>query len=135
MSKNNSEFVYLALYQGSLKVSEMRDRMVHDFSDCSKGTFNNNNNNNNNNLHWCCNPVWVSRGFITVSFSTVGSLVPQPTPNPEGQGLHFVWTLPFDLPGMRGSTRNIRFCQHSSLSQWSVHECECYNKLFHCCLL
>jgi hypothetical protein len=39
------------------------------------------------------------------------------TPNPQHGGpgyLFFVWVITVDLSGMRGSTSNTRYCQHSS---------------------
>jgi hypothetical protein len=41
-----------------------------------------------------------SGDFVTFNFSGVGLLAPHPTPNLEGQGLHFVRPIPFDLSVM-----------------------------------
>jgi hypothetical protein len=50
----------------------------------------------------------------------MGSLPLIPTLNLEDQELHFVWSLPFVVFGMGGSTRNLRSRQHSSPAHWAV---------------
>jgi hypothetical protein len=77
-------------------------------------------------IYWCYNPVWVlassigSGGFVTVDFSRMRLLARYPTPNLEGQGLHFVWPLPFYLSGMGGPTRSLLSHQHSSPGHWGT---------------
>jgi hypothetical protein len=60
--------------------------------------------------------LWVGpdllNDFVTVNFSGVGSEVPRPTTNPEDQGLHFVWPLPFDLSRMGGQDSNSAHSEH-----------------------
>jgi hypothetical protein len=71
-------------------------------------------------LYWHCKHVrvlgslTVSGGFVTVHFYGDGSVAPSPNPNLKGQGLYFVWSLPFDLSGMGDPTRSLRSRQHSS---------------------
>jgi hypothetical protein len=67
-----------------------------------------------------CLGLGLLRGFVTVDFSGVGLLAPRPTPNLEDQGLHFVWSLPFDLSGMGGATRSLRSRQHTSPCHWGA---------------
>jgi hypothetical protein len=58
--------------------------------------------------------------FVTVDFSGVGLLAPRPTLNQEDEGLHFFWPPPFDLSDMGGSTRSLRFRQHSFPDHWGT---------------
>jgi hypothetical protein len=62
------------------------------------------------NAVWIMVPLWFSNSNV----SRVGSLAPLPNPNLDYQGLHFVWPLPFALPGMFGPTRSTISRQHSS---------------------
>jgi hypothetical protein len=64
-------------------------------------------------------PGLVLWTFRDSRLSEVGSLAPRPNPNPEDQGPHFFWPLPFDLSGMRNATKSLHSCQHSSLGHWA----------------
>jgi hypothetical protein len=41
-------------------------------------------------------------------------------PNLEGQGLHFIWLLPFDLSGASYTTRSLCSHQHTSTGHWGA---------------
>jgi hypothetical protein len=53
-------------------------------------------------------------------FSGMVSLAPRPTRNLENQGLHFVWTIIFDLSGICEITTSLRSSQHSSPGHWEA---------------
>jgi hypothetical protein len=57
--------------------------------------------------------------FETVNLSGVGLLAPLPTPNLEDQGLHFIWSLPFELCGVSGPTRSLLSRQHNFPCHWA----------------
>jgi hypothetical protein len=80
-------------------------------------------------------------GFVTGIFSSLGLLAPFPIPSLENQGLHFIWSLPFDLSSMGGPIGSLCFHQHSSPDDqgWQTflpwkgcsHQGEC----FHCWII
>jgi hypothetical protein len=58
-------------------------------------------------------PPYVSGSFVRVNLQG-GVVSPTLNPQPRDQGLHSIWLLPFDLPGICGSTRSLPSRQHSS---------------------
>jgi hypothetical protein len=60
---------------------------------------------------------WTFRNSIIFG---VELLAPRPNPKAGDQGLHFVWPLLFDLPGMGGPTRSLRSRRHSSPGYWGA---------------
>jgi hypothetical protein len=46
-------------------------------------------------------------------------VLPQPS-NLEDQQLHFIWPLPFDLPGMGDPATSLSSHQFSSLGHWGM---------------
>jgi hypothetical protein len=61
---------------------------------------------------------WHPQWFRNSKFFQGGVVSLSLTPSLKDQGLHFICPLPFELSGMGGPTRSLRFRQHSSPFDW-----------------
>jgi hypothetical protein len=69
-------------------------------------------------VHQGLSEILVFVGFVNSTFLW-GGTDPRPTPNVKDQGHHCVCPLPFEVSGTAGSTRNLRYHQHSSRGHWA----------------